>query len=560
MQPQCIKVSANTELLEKILAHRNVTGGFDSVQQLANLQNPELLTNADKACVLLHTALTQQQQITIVGDYDADGATATALMVRALADFGFHKVDYIVPNRMTDGYGLTEALLPKIVAKHTDLVITVDNGITSHKAIEQLREQHIEVIVTDHHLAGEQLPMASAIVNPNIETEHPLKNLAGVGVAYYLLLCLRKYLRQIDYFANREQPNLLQYIDLVALGTIADLVSLDANNRLICYQGLQLLRQNRGNIGMQVLYQRRSSAHISLISSEDIAFKLSPAINAAGRLEDISIGIQLLTTNDIDKAQFLAEQLVDINRQRKTIQKQGIEQALLQIEQSIAEQPNALFLEHCHQGVVGLVASKIVEKTGHPTIVITTKETDKSILVGSARSVAGLHIRDVLVAVSRIAPGLLLQFGGHAMAAGLTLKADNLQAFQQQFMLVCQSESYRPQRTHWQAEIDITANDLTLDKALALQAMVWGQGFAKPIFKLQLAVTNVQILYEKHIKWYLKLQNKPIQAISFDMEPSQLQLSQTVKKIAAYFYIDVNQFRDTLQLQLQIVSFQKLKP
>ena len=546
----------NSELLRRLLSTRGVADEVEQIQQLDKLHKPQHLRDIDKAVSLLVTALQRQHKVLIVGDYDVDGATATALLMRVLAVLGFVNLSFLVPNRMTQGYGLSEKLIPEIIQRDAQLVITVDNGISSHSAVAKLKQLEIDVIITDHHLQGEELPNADAIVNPNqIACESSCQNLSGVGVAFYVLLVLRATLREQGYFSDKKEPNLLKYCDLVALGTIADLVPLDSNNRILCYQGLQVLRSGNGNLGLRTLFGQQKKYAIELCSCDDLSFQIAPVLNAAGRLEDMTAGIQLLLCDDPEKALQRVRQLQQVNQRRKSVQKDGVEEAFQQINITSSEDAIALLLSDCHQGVIGLVASRVVEHYKKPCIIGCYDEVQTDIVKCSARSIRGIHIRDVLAQIATQQPGLLLQFGGHAMAAGMQLRAENFTRFSEAFVQVCRAQLSNVSVQQVVPDLAVKAREITLDNALKLRKMVWGMGFPFPLFSATFMVLEHRVLSDKHIKWSLEYEQKKISAISFNVKSSLLK--QDYQKINAHFHIEINDYYQ-MQLQLRIIYIEKV--
>ncbi|MEQ4529823.1 MAG: single-stranded-DNA-specific exonuclease RecJ, partial [Mixta sp.] len=424
-------------LLRRLYAQRGVSDQRELERGAKFLHPWDGLSGMDRAVALLHQALREGKQIMIVGDFDADGATSTALTVLALRSMGGQHVQYLVPNRFDDGYGLSPEVVEQAAARGAELILTVDNGISSHAGVECAHQKGIPVLVTDHHLPGETLPAAEAIVNPNLnDSSFPSKALAGVGVAFYLMLALRAHLREQGWFDNGlAVPNLAELLDLVALGTVADVVPLDANNRILVWQGMSRIRAGKCRPGIRALLEVANRDARQLAAS-DLGFALGPRLNAAGRLDDMSVGVALLLTEDLAQARMLASELDALNQTRKEIE-QGMQAEALtlcnQLERSSEALPLGLAFYHpeWHQGVVGILASRLKERFHRP--VIAFAPAGDGTLKGSGRSIAGLHLRDALERLDTLNPGLILKFGGHAMAAGLSLEEAKFEQFSARF-------------------------------------------------------------------------------------------------------------------------------
>lgn len=498
-------------LLQRIYAARGALDIDQAQPKLAQLLAPDRLQGMPAAVALLAAAIAQDRRILVVGDFDCDGATATALAVRGLRLLGARNVLHAVPNRIVHGYGLSVGLVAELAALEPDLLVTVDHGIACLPGVTAAKALGWQVLVTDHHLAGAQLPPADAIVNPNQPgCSFPSKVLAGVGVMFYVLLALRAHLRGQGVFADGRGPDLGVLLDLVAVGTVADLVPLDANNRALVGAGLRRLRSGQGCAGLQALIAA-SRREASKLSASDIGFALGPRINAAGRLEDMALGIELLLTDDVRQAQDIAQTLEQINSERRAVQQQmtdEAESALARAQLGEGATPIAacLFDADWHPGVVGLVASKMKDRLYRPVIAFAPSEPGSSLLRGSARSIAGFHIRDALAAVNAAHPGLMEKFGGHAMAAGLSLAQDNLAAFTAAF----QAEAARNLAPHQlQAQLlsdgELGDDELTAAHARALRAAgPWGQGFEEPLFDGVFALAQWKVLKERHLKLVLR--------------------------------------------------------
>jgi single-stranded-DNA-specific exonuclease len=550
-------------ILQKIYANRGVTSLDQISYKLSELTDYSLLKDIDVASAIVAQAIIKQKRILVVGDFDADGATSCAVMIRSLRAFGLTNVDYLVPNRFDYGYGLSPEIVDVAadvgVGLKPELIITVDNGISSIDGVERATELGIQVVVTDHHLAGNVLPAASAIVNPNQPgCDFPEKSIAGVGVAFYLMLAVRAVLRDKGWFDKvRQEPNMAKFLDLVALGTIADVVPLDTNNRVLVESGLQRIRGNKACVGINALLTIAGKS-IEQCSSQDFGFVIGPRLNAAGRLDDMSVGIECLLSDDYSVAFQYATTLNQMNIQRREIEGEMLEQAMVLLDKQISlfddsdDLPNAMALydEQWHQGVVGLLASRIKEKFHRPVIAFADAGNDE--IKGSGRSIHGLHIRDVLDAISTKHEGIIDKFGGHAMAAGLTIKKKNFSrfesAFNEQVSLVL-----RPEDLTNVSETDgsMDADYLTIETSEQLKyASPWGQMFPEPTFDDEFKVLNWRIVGEKHLKLELV---KPdtgecYSAIAFNKTDEDLPVAND--NIHIVYRLDVNEFRGKRNLQL----------
>lgn len=490
-------------LLARLYAARGVTQREEIKTRLAELLPFTDLLNCEAAGARLADAIQRGERLLIVADYDADGATACSVAMGGLAALGA-QVDFLVPNRFEYGYGLSPEIVALAAERGPDLIITVDNGIAAHAGIQAARERGLEVLVTDHHLPAQNtqtsLPEA-LIVNPNQPgCGFPSKNLAGVGVMFYVLIALRAELRRRGAFAHKPEPNLLELLDLVALGTVADVVRLDANNRLLVDQGLKLMRQGRARPGINALF-RAAGRDPLRASAGDLGFVVGPRLNAAGRLDDMSRGIACLLAASETEAKPLAAELDKLNRARREIETDMQEQALALLEQvDVAEGYSlSLFDAAWHQGVVGLLASRLKERHHRPTIAFA--DGGEGLLKGSGRSIPGLHLRDALDRVDKCHPGLMLKFGGHAAAAGLTLGRERLDEFTAAFEAACR-ELLSPADLEKVIETDgeLAADELRLDNALAIRDAVWGQGFPPPLFQGRFRVDTQRLVGEKHLR------------------------------------------------------------
>ena len=546
--------------LKRVLAARGIGTPEDLQVSLDGLLRPDHLTGIDAAASLLADAVIKARQVCVVGDFDADGATATALCIRALRAFGLGKVDYVVPNRFDFGYGLSVGLVQVIQPRSPDLIITVDNGISSVAGVAAARDAGMDVIVTDHHLPGPQLPRANAIVNPNlVACEFPSKCLAGVGVLFYLLVATRQELQQCGHFSRQlPAPQLAQWLDLVALGTVADLVSLDANNRILVAQGLARIRAGHAAAGVTALLRvaGREPRHCH---TSDLGFAVAPRLNAAGRLEDMSIGIECLLTDDPGSAQEFASRLDALNRERRNLQQNMQAQA----ESAFAAHLDAvgsvdgiaavsLFDDAFHPGIVGLIASRLKERFHRPAVVFAPEREQSPVLKGSARSIPGLHIRDLLAEIDSGNPGLIEKFGGHAMAAGLSLVRDQYERFAKAFNECATEHLCREdlQRVIW-TDGPLTAQECGIELAIALEsALPWGQQCPEPLFDNRFAVLDHRQLTGGHLKLTLSLDGRTIDAIAFRQRVEQL--PEPLREIRALYRLCMNRFRGRETAQLII--------
>ncbi len=539
-------------LLSRLYVGRGVVSKDEVDHSLKNLLPPDLLKGMGAAVELLAGLIRQQARILIIGDFDADGATSSVLMVHGLRSLGAEQVDYLVPNRFEYGYGLTPEIVEVALQRNPDLIVTVDNGISSHEGVDFARENGIKTLITDHHLPGNQVPKADAILNPNQQgCDFPSKNLAGVGVAFYLLSGVRRELRESHWFEHRSEPNMADYLDLVALGTIADVVPMDYNNRIMVQEGIRRIRAGRLRPGLKAL-SALSGNRIQTITSSDLAFGVAPRVNAAGRLEDISLGIECLLADDENRAQELASRLDKLNLERREIENEMKQQALnflsaLKLTKDTEEKVGiCLYDEDWHQGVVGVVASRIKDKFHRP--VVAFAKVSDSELKGSARSISGLHMRDVFETIAARNPDLLQKFGGHAMAAGLTLHPANLTTFAEQFDI---------EAKRWLTEEDLTQTVITdgnlgEDYSISLareigQICPWGQGFPEPLFDDDFEIVDQRIVGGRHLKMKLRPLDgaDSIDAIAFNHDRL---VEGRVKRIA--YRLDVNEYRGMESLQL----------
>ncbi len=544
-----------SSLLSRLYVLRGVRSAQELDQGLERMIPLRELGGVTEAVELLMAHYARQSRIVIIGDFDTDGATSTALVVRQLRRLGFRNVDFLVPNRFTFGYGLTPEIVALAADRNPQLIITVDNGISSVAGVAAANALGIQVLVTDHHLAGSELPAAAAIVNPNAPgNDFPSKALAGVGVAFYLMAALTRAMTQQGLVAA-ETTSVAQLLDLVCLGTVADVVPLDANNRILVAQGMKRIRAGRCVPGIRAMLEA-ANKRIETCVASDLGFQVGPRLNAAGRLDDMSLGIQCLLTDDMTTARAIAAQLTQMNLDRRDIEQQMQAEALAALEQMQLDAETlplglCLYEEHWHQGVVGLVASRVKDRLHRPVIAMAM--ADETTLKGSARSIPGVHIRDVLDAVAAHHPGLIDKFGGHAMAAGLSIGADKLDAFR---------TAFDAEVNRWMtlddavgvvlSDGELKANEFTLETARQLrEAGPWGQSFAEPMFDGQFHVVDSRILGERHLKLKVAIGNDAVEAIAFrhfdhDDAP-QVRIGDAVRLA---YRLDVNEFRGEERLQL----------
>ncbi|MGP7734685.1 single-stranded-DNA-specific exonuclease RecJ [Oceanimonas smirnovii] len=546
-------------LLQRLYASRGVTTPEQLNLQAGNLHKP-VLKGMGEAVRLLAAALKNQRRILIVGDFDCDGATSSALMVHGLRAMGAQAVDYLVPNRFDYGYGLSPQVVEEAQKLGAELLITVDNGISSISGVAAAKAAGMEVIVTDHHLPGENVPDADAIVNPNQSgCDFPSKNLAGVGVAFYLLLALRSALSEQGWFEQQgiRPPNMADYLDLVALGTVADVVALDGNNRVLVHQGLQRMRAGRLRPGIQALIDISGRNQQRLVAS-DLGFALGPRLNAVGRLDDMSMGVACLLCDDINEARRLAAQMDELNRERKAIEASMQQEALATLARvriSDGELPSGLVLhqDDWHQGVVGLVASRIKEQYYRPVIAFAEAGDDE--LKGSGRSIPGVHLRDLLDAINTRHPGLITKFGGHAMAAGLSLTKNALTPFKAAFEQIV-DEWVSPELLAGEilSDGELSVNELNLELAEQLRfAGPWGQAFPEPVFDGEFRIIQQRLVGDKHLKLVLSPDEgrTVIDAIAFNVDLG-IWPNAAIQKVQLVYKPDVNEWKGRRQLQLLV--------
>jgi len=548
-------------VVRRILLARDVTDTQSLDLELRRLRPPAALSGVHDAAEILADAVVTGQSIMIVGDFDADGATGTALAVRALRLMAAARVGFRVPNRFEFGYGLSVGLVETLADDPPDVLVTVDSGISSLDGVRRARELGCKVIVTDHHLPGDEMPQANAIVNPNCPGDRfPSKNLAGVGVVFYLMTVLRSALRARDWFTlPRREPNLARLLDLVALGTVADLVALDDNNRILVRQGMERIRQGLCSPGVMTLLRVGNRDYRHIVAA-DLAFAVAPRLNAAGRMEDMGIGIRCLLTDDRDEAMALATELDALNRDRRSRQEEMHQQALRQLKDLLrnlegAELPAGLCLfdEGWHQGIVGLVASRIKDAVHRPVLAFAPEAEGADVLKGSARSVSGLHIRDILARIDARQPKLITAFGGHAMAAGLTLPKAHLETFNQAY--IESVEFFLKGRTLdnvIETDGELPPEDIDMPFAELLRNLgPWGQRFPEPLFEGRFVVEEKRVVGGSHLKMQLRPAggHAIIDAIAFGCLPEDLPQTETLRLV---YRLDVNHFRGNRTCQLMV--------
>ena len=545
-------------VLKRVYASRNIKSSKDLDYSLSSLIPFEQLSGINDAVILLQEMLEQKKRMLIIADFDADGATSCALAIRGLTAMGAKDVIYVVPNRFEHGYGLSPEIVDVALDYDPDLIITVDNGISSICGVEYARKNGVKVLITDHHLPAKELPNADVIVNPQLANDKfPSKNLAGVGVIFYILLALRAKLKQEYWFENNniDYPNLANFLDLVALGTIADLVPLDKNNRTMVAHGLKLIKNIKSKPGIYALLNQ-AGRQLSKLTSSDLSFAVAPRLNAAGRLTDMSLGIECLLTDDEDDAIKIAGKLNRLNIERRKIQDNMQEEALAELEKYLQDTSGEIPYGICiydkdwHQGVVGILASKIKEKFNRPVIVFAKE--NEGVLKGSARSISGLHIKDVFDEIATLHPDLILTFGGHAMAAGLTIKESEYSNFSNIFNKYAnQYISSDRLEDAYLTDGELSDEDFTVPLAQAIQdAGPWGQSFPEPTFAGQFKILDKRVVGENHLK--LKLQSRDnsatLDAIAFNMTDTNW--PPETQKIVSTYRLGINDFQGNTQVQL----------
>lgn len=553
-------------VLRRIFAGRGIQSPDELDRSLAKLPSPWLLGGMQTMVEHLVEAIKRQQTISIVADFDADGATSCALAIKGLTLLGAKRPNFVVPNRFEYGYGLTPEIVELVKRQNPDVIITVDNGISSIEGVRAAKAAAINVLVTDHHLPGHELPEADAIVNPNLpDDKFPSRNIAGVGVMFYVLMALRIRLRELHWFENRNlpEPNLGQLLDYVALGTVADVVALDPVNRILVHQGLLRIRSGQCQVGIKALVDI-SGRQLTNIHAADLGFAIAPRLNAAGRMDDMGLGIQCLLTDDAGLARDIAEQLDALNQDRKEVEGQMKNEAMaLLAEMKTVDEKRVsagvcLYDANWHQGVIGILASRIKDRLHRP--VIAFAPADNGEIKGSARSIQGVHIRDVLAEIAAEHPQLLSKFGGHAMAAGLTLKMHDYPHFALLFgeTVAAKLDSVDLEQKLW-SDGQLDESHINIEFAeLLQQAAVWGQAFPEPAFDGVFDVIQCRIVGKQHLKFVLRLpfSSLLIDAIAFFADKPENWLG--CRKVNAVYKLDVNEYRNQRSLQLQLHYLEKL--
>lgn len=548
-------------ILKQVYANRGIRHPDELALTLNQLLPPHSLRGIADAAELLADAVEGEGRVLIVGDFDADGATSCAMAVSVLQQMGLREIAYLVPNRFEFGYGLTPEIVELAAAQAPDLIVTVDNGISSVEGVAAAHQLGISVLVTDHHLPGAELPQADVIVNPNQPgCSFPSKSLAGVGVMFYVLSALRATLRDRNWFTEQgiEAPNLGDALDLVALGTVADVVPLDRNNRILVAAGLARIRSGRARPGIEALFEVAGRDH-QVATASDLGFIVGPRLNAAGRLDDMSIGIECLLATSSVSARERAQTLHQLNRERRDIEQSMQQDALVQLE-SLDLAPDELpfamtfYDASWHQGVIGILASRIRERTHRPTVVFAP--AGDGWLKGSGRSIPGIHLRDMLDQVATRHPGLLSKFGGHAMAAGLSLPEERLDAFTQALNgAVAAALNHQPPQRVQDSDGALKADDLTLIVAEQVtHAGPWGQQFPEPLFDGAFTVKRHRIVGEKHLKLSLEINDTEVEAIAFNADVAQWS-ERPLQRMGALYRLGVNDYRGDRSPQLVIDSF-----
>ena len=545
-------------LLDRLYRNRGVTDLDQVSVSTSQLIHYDKLHNSSLASTILAQAMQANKKICIIGDFDADGATSTAICMLAFEMFAYSNIDYLVPNRFDFGYGLSPEIVELAYQQGAQVLITVDNGIACLAGVERAKSLGLTVVITDHHLPGEHLPAADVIVNPNQPScNFESKNLAGVGVAFYVMLALKATLARLDWFSNKQitAPNLASLLDIVAIGTVADVVPLDRNNRILVHQGLQRIRSGKTRPGIKALLEiaQRDKHRISAV---DLGFVIGPRLNAAGRLEDMSLGIECLICTNAQAARSIALQLDELNQARKTIETGMQEQAqvvLSKLSMQAQELPSGLVLydEDYHQGVIGIVAGRIKEKHNRPTIVFA--KDSGGLIKGSARSINGVHVRDLLENINSQNPGIITKFGGHAMAAGLTIEHSNLVSFKQAFEKAAKAlMAHLPKQACVFSDGELSSSDINLQNAELLKLHIpWGQQFEEPMFDGIFNIRSQKIVGEKHLKMVVSSKSQEFDAIAFNVDVN-LWPNVQLNKVRLVYKLDVNVFRGNVSVQLLV--------
>lgn len=547
-------------LLKQLYANRGIASSTELDTRTLNLIPGNKLKGMGQACNLLFEALQSNQKIVVVGDFDADGATSTALSILALRALGYTNIDYLIPNRFDYGYGLSPEIVDLAIGKGVELLMTVDNGISSISGVDYAKQRGVKVLITDHHLPGEQVPVADAIVNPNqMGCDFPSKNLAGVGVAFYVMLALRSFLSDKGYFVEEKAPNLASLLDIVALGTVADVVMLDTNNRILVQQGLARIRAGVCRPGISALISVSKRNQAQLVAT-DLGFALGPRLNAAGRLDEMSFGVELLLCDNAERANMLAYELDALNKSRREIEQGMQEEALktlhnLNLDEKQIPYAICLFDAQWHQGVIGLVASRIKESYYRPTFVFA-KASDGEIKA-SARSIPGIHIRDMLDLVDKRIPGVILKFGGHAMAAGLSLKESDFELFDKTLNLILKEQVAEDLLNNVTlSDGQLSEQQFNLEQAQELRnAGPWGQGFPAPLFDGSFKLLQQRLVGEKHLKMVLQIENKAIDAIAFNID-TNCWPDPSIKNVFCTYRLEINEYRGKRTVQMMVELLQ----
>lgn len=547
-------------LLQHIYQLRGINSSNALTRSISALTTFETLTGILTAVAVLYQAITDQQHILVVGDFDADGATSTALIVKALRALGISNVNYLVPDRFADGYGLSENVVKHAMQVPTQLIITVDNGISSFEGVRLAKKHGIKVIITDHHLPSQVLPEADAIINPNLPNcAFPSKSLAGVGVAFYFMLAFRAHLRKQNWFTLQgiTELNMTTLLDLVALGTVADVVTLDRNNRILVYQGICRIRHGLGSIGINALI-KISNKQSDKLTASDLGYLLAPRLNAAGRMENMAIGVELLLSENEVEAMEIAKELDALNNERRNIEQKMQFEAMgfiKQIESSLQEIPHGIVIFHpdWHQGVIGILSARIKDRYYRPVISFATAGNE--ILKGSGRSIPGFHLREALERIDTSNPGLIACFGGHAMAAGLTIAKKNIQKFEHCFAKIAREMLDDNLLNHViLSDGELASEWVNYDVAnLIKEGGPWGQGFPEPLFDGDFYLHQQRIFGDKHLNVVVQsCSGGPLlEGIAFNVDKLDWP-DQSIKQIKLAYHLDINEFRGQKKLQLLI--------
>ncbi|MBT5223497.1 MAG: single-stranded-DNA-specific exonuclease RecJ [Gammaproteobacteria bacterium] len=559
-------ISEKNKILKRIYLARGIKSDTELQRGLAQLPSPWLLTGMEEMVLYLINAIEQQKKIVIVADFDADGATSCTVAIKGLQLLGADNVDFIVPNRFEYGYGLTPEIVELVIAKQAEVLVTVDNGISSLAGVQVAKQAGIQVLVTDHHLPGKQLPDADAIVNPNLlDDEFPSRSLAGVGVIFYVLLAMRSRMREQGWFIthNTVEPNLAQLLDLVALGTVADVVALDQVNRILVHQGLLRIRSAKGHVGIKALVAI-SGRNLAALGSSDLGFAIGPRLNAAGRMDDMSVGIQCLLSDDAVKAKQLAQQMDELNIDRREVEGQMKQEAMrLLKDMNILDKQHltagvCIYNEDWHQGVIGILASRIKDRLNRPVIAFANAGSGE--IKGSGRSIPGVHIRDVLSDIAVAHPKVLTKFGGHAMAAGLSIQLHDYPVFMLAFDKAVEQRLVDvdlDQKVYTDGEL--TETEMTIGFCELLKnAGPWGQEFPEPLFHGIFDVVQSRIVGQQHLKLVLRKPDSEllIDAIAFFVERPEYWLG--IRQVNIAYKLDINEYNGQRNIQFIIDYIEKL--